>query len=70
MGGEIIVDPLMKIVLEARRASSTRRRIANQINAADDDLENGNNDITDYSADVPDDPDVTPEDNPEDFLCR
>ena len=68
MGGEIIVDPLMKIVLEARRTSSTRRgRNANQINAADDDLENGNDDITDYSADVPDDPNVTPEDNPEDF---
>lgn len=67
MGGEIIVDPLMKIVLEARRTSSTRRRNNAQINAADDDLENGNDDITDYSADVPDDPNVTPEDNPEDF---
>ena len=57
----------MKIVLEARKTNSTRRRNATQINAADDDLENGTDDVTDYSEDIPDDPDVTPEDNPEDF---
>ena len=57
----------MKIVLEARKTTSTRRRNATQINAADDDLENGTDDVMDYSEDIPDDPDVTPEDNHEDF---
>ena len=57
----------MKIVLEARKTTSTRRRNATQINAADDDLENGTDDVMDYSEDIPDDPNVTPEDNPEDF---